>query len=230
MKDFLSVLSMFALVAIVNGTASASLHVVTPTGPAQGWHFRVDFETSSTTTVTSSDFSKYDSFITTSADGATGSGALISSQAIVSNSTPKASDYNGAGASSTTPPIVLVYATKVSEGNLWSGQASNAIDRTIDGSVLEGAARSGAPYDDNTSKNGVNDDGMGRSSAANESSMAQYGAWIQNSFKVLAAPQQPYIIREVSTAPSSDLEPSTVMLAGLGGLVALAYSFKRKRS
>jgi hypothetical protein len=63
--------------------------------------------------------------------------------------------------------------------------------------------------------------------------VAKCGAWIQNSFNALAAPQQPYIIREVATAPSSDLEPSTVMLAGLsglGGLVALAYSFKRKRN
>ena len=233
MKNFLSALSMFALVAIVNGTASASLIVGTPTGPAPGWHFRVDFVTSSATTVTSSDLSKYDSFVTTSPDGATDNGPLISSQAIVTNRTPKASDDNGAGTPSTTTPTVFLYATKVSEGNLWSGQTSNAIDRIINGSVLQGAATSGARFDDNTSENGVNDDGMGRSSVANGSSVAKCGAWIQNSFNALAAPQQPYIIREVATVPSSDLEPSTVMLAGLsglGGLVALAYSFKRKRN
>jgi len=39
-----------------------------------------------------------------------------------------------------------------------------------------------------------------------------------------------YGISEVLTVPSTVPEPSTAMLAGLGGLAALVYSFKRKRN
>ena len=72
----------------------------------------------------------------------------------------------------------------------------------------------------------------------NVGGIATYGAswmtdtdWIHKQFTSdTAEPMALYGISEVLTVPASVPEPSTVMLVGLGGLAALGYSFKRKRS
>ncbi len=54
--------------------------------------------------------------------------------------------------------------------------------------------------------------------------------WATANLNINTARMRLYGISEVLTVPASVPEPSTAMLAGLGGLAALVYSFKRKRN
>ena len=54
--------------------------------------------------------------------------------------------------------------------------------------------------------------------------------WANSNTNINTASMRLYGISEVLTVPAAVPEPSTVMLVGLGGLAALGYSFKRKRS
>lgn len=227
MKKLLSVLSVFAFAAIAAGTASASSIIVTPTGLVAGDQFRTIFVTSATSSGISSDLSTYDSVVTTDANGATYNGVVINWKAIVSNSTTSASDHIGLTSASTVP-IYLVDGSLVSTGNLWSGSLLSAVNLGITGAEIEGQyVWTGTLANGTISAGkalGASEVRTGRLDRSN-SEWIDHGEASQDNdhFKV-------YGISDVLTVPSAVPEPSTVMLAGLGGLAALAYSFKRKRN
>ena len=225
MNKLLSVLSVFALAAMAAGTASAG-SIATPTGLDPGNQFRIVFVTTTTTPATSSDLSTYDSVVSSDATGYTYGGNSPTWQAIVSSSTIDARDHIGL-LSTSVIPLYTVDGTKVSTGNLWSGTLLSPINRYIDGSTHNYGAYTGTQAD-GTKSNPVGPVGtdwtnIGQSNATN----SQWTAWTQADPVSL---RNLYGISDVLTVPAAVPEPSTVMLVGLGGLAALGYSFKRKRS
>ena len=223
LKNLLSVLSVFALAAINTGTASASPIIVTPTGLVPGGHFRVAFVTSGTTNATSSNLSTYDSFVTTDANGATYNGAVITWQAIMSNSTTNARDHIGLTSSSTIP-IYLVWGEKVSDGNLWSGSLLHSINQTITGGEILSTAWTDTESDGTYSSYIENE----YHTVGLSSQRFTWSVGAQSS--IYGTDHHLYGISEILSSSSVVPEPSTVMLAGLGGLAAWAYSYMRKRN
>ena len=227
MKKLLSVLSVFALAAIAAGTASAG-SIATPTGLNPGDQFRIVFLTfpASATLPTSSNLSTYDNIVSSDATGYTYGGNSPIWKAIVSNSTTDARDHIGL-LSTSLNPLYTVDGTKVSTGNLWNGTLLSPINRFIDGGITNAIVYTGTKADGTKSNpvGPVGTDWVNVGFAANTDST--WTAYTQSS---PAAYRQLYGISDVLTVPAAVPEPSTVMLVGLGGLAALGYSFKRKRS
>ena len=215
MKGLSSILPVFAIAAIPAGAASASPIIVTPTGLVPGGHFRVAFVTSSTTNATSSNLSTYDSFVTTEANGATYNGAVITWQAIMSNSTTNARDHIGLTSSSTIP-IYLVFGEKVSDGNLWSGSLLHSIDQTITGSEILSTVWTDTESDGTYSSYIENE----YHTVGLSSQRFTWSVGAQSS--IYGTHHHLYGISEILSSPSAVPEPSAVMLADLGGLAAWA--------
>jgi PEP-CTERM motif len=228
MRKLLSVLSVLTLAAIAAGSASAG-SINTPSDLAAGDSFRIIFTTSTKTTATSSDLATYDSFVSTDASGTTYNSLQVTWKAIVSNATINARDHIGLLSSS----LVRIYTadgTRVSNGNLWSTPLLASVNKKIDGTPgTAGTVWTGTKSAGDT--NGIT--GLGQSTPIygnNEHFLTS--TWLEANFNSQSNLSSLYGISDILTAPSSSTvpEPSTAMLAGLGGLAALVYSFKRKRN
>ena len=228
MKILSSVLSVFAITTIAAGTVAAEPMIVTPAGLAPGEQFRVVFVTDRVTNATSTDLSTYDSFVTTDANGATYNGTTMTWKAIISNSTTNARDHIGL-LSDSTIPVFRVDGTQVSTGNLWSSSLIAPINKGISGNIIETSVWAG------TNEDGSRKDGytLGYGGVTLGHTLFTTGRWIDN-HPVSGIPFHQnywmYGISEILTVPAAVPEPSTVMLAGLGGLAAWAYSCKRKQN
>jgi hypothetical protein len=228
MKKLLSVLSVFAVTAIAAGAAFAG-SINTPAGLNPGDSFRLVFVTSTQTAATSNDLATYDNFVSTNAAGTTYNGNQITWQAIVSNTTINARDHIGLQSTSLTP-IYTVSGTLVSTGNLWSGALLNPINKGVQwpyqyhGSVWSGT------LSDGTSSIGSEMGTAYPNYALTGTSSSASSSWIAFGPPITTEVPHLYGISSILTVPSAVPEPSTAMLAGLGGLAALVYSFKRKRN
>lgn len=228
MKILSSALSVFAITTIAAGAVAAAPIMVTPAGLAPGEQFRVVFVTDRVTNATSTDLSTYDSFVTTDANGATYHGTTIAWKAIISNSTTNARDHIGL-LSDSTIPVFRVDGTQVSTGNLWSSSLIAPINKGISGNIIEVSVWAG------TNEDGSRKDGytLGYGGVTLGHTLFTTGRWIDNLFTSGIPFHHNYWmygISEILTVPATVPEPSTMMLVGLGGLSALAYSFKRKRN
>ena len=252
MKKLLSVLSVFALAAIAAGTASAG-EIRTPAGLKEGDLFRIVFVTSTKRDALSSDLASYDEFVTTEAKKATHdarsrfyppdapgeeSERNIKWQAIVSNSSINARDHisSGYGIGSLNIPSYDVYGNKISNDVFWRNEkvavAAYQKEYTpiifdIDGrqqvsrQVWTGTWTDGARHHNPIYA-------MGGSNAMwQRAHQGINNEFIISTSSVPGAERSLYGISEVLQVVP---EPSTAVLAGLGGLAALLYSFKRKRS
>ncbi len=226
MKKLLSVLSVFALAAIAAGSASAG-SITTPTGLNPGDQFRIVFLSSTKTPAIHSNLSPYDDIVSRDATGYTYGGITPTWKAIVSGYFTDARDHIGL-LSTSQIPLFTVDGTKVTTGNLWSGSILSPINRRIDGSIESTFVWTG-----------TNGAGGGRPwvVGAQFSASTMYGhsdytdqRWTAfDIFPGTIITRALYGISDVLSVPVTVPEPSSVMLAGLGGLAALAYSFKRKR-
>ena len=224
MKKLLSVLSVFALAAIAAGTASAG-SIATPTGLNPGDQFRIVFLSTTTTTATNSNLSTYDSIVSSDATGYTYGGNSPIWKAIVSSATIDAKDHIGLQSTSVVR-LYTVNGTKVSGGNLWSGALLNPINVTIGGTLYNTNVWTGTNSSDGNGATGgtMGSDWVATGDTKDTTWWANYGLFESTDMNSV------YGISEVLTVPSAVPEPSTAMLAGLGGLAALVYSFKRKRN
>ena len=226
----MSVLSVLTVSLFAAGTASAGT-ISTPSGLNPGDQFRTVFVTSTTTNATSSDLLSYDSFVSNDANGATYNGTLVTWKAIVSSATTNASDHIGLQSSSTVP-LYLVDGTLVSAGNLWSQTLLSSIDTDLNGAQYNTAMMPTQVWT-GTNANGQSLGGissMGGTGTVYGSTVESDLRWTMSSSADPQTTRRLYGISDVLTVVSPVPEPSTAMLAGLGGLAALAYSFNRKRN
>jgi len=228
MKKLLLVLSVLALAALAAGSASAG-PINTPTGLTPGDQFRIIFTTTAYSAATSSNLATYDSFVSNDASGTTYNGNQVTWKAIVSNLSTNARDHIGLQSTSIVP-IYTPDGTKVSNGNLWSTLLAQ-VNKNIDGGT-QGRGQNtwtGTNGNGTTSGSGY---AMGQATPRTGNNAQRDERWLSNSTLDNTQTRRLYGISETLTVPSISAvpEPSTAMLAGLGGLAALVYSFKRKRS
>ncbi len=227
MRIALSICLSMLVMASAVGTASAGLIVSTPNGLNPGDHFRIMFVTTGTTTATSTSISTYDSFVNTDANGATYNGSTITWQAIGSTSSVNAITHIG----TTGDAVYLVDGTKVASSDglsgLWSGGLLNAPDEYLNGTLA-----STATTWTGTATNGSSSSPLGGGSLVEFGSpTSKTGIWVHASVDFNSSTYNLYGISNdlvVQSAPSVP-EPSTVVLAAVGGLSALAYALARAR-
>ena len=208
--------------------ASAGLVISTPGGLNPGDHIRILFVTSDTTNATSTNISAYDTFVDTDANGATYNGSVISWQAIGSTTAVSAINHIG----TTGDAVYLVDGTKIASSDdtsgLWSGSLLSAPNELLDGTSAGGVS----VWD------GTNADGSARTNLELGSINPRYGTssftnsqWVYDDIFAGSINYRLYGISSDLVVPGATAvpEPSTALLAGLGGLAALAYSFARKR-
>ena len=219
---------VLALAALAPGSASAG-PINTPTGLTPGDQFRIIFTTTAFSDATSSNLATYDSFVSNDASGTTYNGNQVTWKAIVSNLSTNARDHIGL-LSTSIVPIYTPDGTKVSNGNLWSTLLAK-VNKSIDG-----GQQSTGPHWTGTNDNGTTAGlgyaiGQATPIIGNNAYLAN-GSWIAANSTANTDTLRLYGISETLTVPSISAvpEPSTAMLAGLGGLAALVYSFKRKRN
>jgi hypothetical protein len=230
MKKLFSVLCVFAIAAIAAGTVSASPIIVTPAGLDPGAHFRVVFLTDIKMDAIRSSLTYYDGMVTINANGATYNGTTIGWKAIVSNGSTNARDHISL-LSTSTIPLYKPNGTLVSSGNLWSGWLLSAIDTNIHGTRLLFTRVWTGSNPDGTTRFEHNDRRAVGDYHVTYGLIADTGpGWITTHVQAHDFTAAVYGISDVFTVPSAVPEPSTVMIAGLGGLAALAYSLKHKRS
>ena len=118
----------------------------------------------------------------------------------------------------------------VSSGNLWSYPHGALLNYDIDGTV----SKDSGLKDDTKIWTGTSLDGtkfagwgMGADDVADGDPMNPNSGWVLDYFDHHSIAHSIYGISDILIAVP---EPSTVMLATLGGLAALACSFQRKRS
>ena len=222
------------LMASAAGTASAGLVISTPTGLNPGDHFRILFVTSSTTPASSTKISTYDTFVNTDANGATYNGSVISWQAIGSTASVSAINHIG----TTGDAVYLADGTKIASSDgtsgLWSGSLLSAPNELQDGTsaggvnVWTGTKSDGSAF--TTLELGSTNPLYGTSSFTVGGDGVTAG-WLANDTLAAGNNYHLYGISSDLVVPSAAAvpEPSTALLAGLGGLAALAYSFARKR-
>ena len=231
-------LSIFALTLIVATSIAASTasagSISAPSELNPGDQFRIVFVTDGTTAATSTAFSTYDNLVQSEASGTTYNGNSITWQAIVATSTVSAIDHIGETTTSSIP-IFLVDGTKVTASDNTSGLWSGGLLHSINEDLLGAVPTLHAVW------MGTNYTGVAGGTAGVGGTIVGHGDLTQAGHNWAGAPAiiqktsalHLYGISEVLTVPQSTAavpEPSTAMLAGLGGLVALAYSFKRKRN
>jgi PEP-CTERM motif len=151
-------------------------------------------------------------------------------KAIVSNLSTNARDHIGL-LSTSIVPIYTADGTRVSDGNLWNTPLLAKINRDSNGDI-----QSTGPHWTGTNGNGTTS-GVGYSMGQATPIIGNNGylnnsSWLSANSSSNTSSHHLYGISETLTVPSISAvpEPSTAMLAGLGGLAALVYSFKRKRN
>ncbi|MCK4294803.1 MAG: PEP-CTERM sorting domain-containing protein [Planctomycetes bacterium] len=207
--------------------AQASIVVPSGTNPATGnpWangdEYRLAFITSTNPGATLADIGAYNALVQGLANAA-GLGAadwfVIGSTSVVN-----ARDNSGTNPSSTGCPILLVDGTTVVANNnadLWDGSIQNIINQTeagdtkahwpFTGSYWDGSLSTGKP---NTGGGGL--DSTGEVTQGNGSVVDQW-VWRQWTSDPAATALPLYAMSEVLVVP----EPATIMLLGLGGLLA----------
>ncbi|MEI8020122.1 MAG: PEP-CTERM sorting domain-containing protein [Schlesneria sp.] len=223
----LSICLSVIAIASAAGTASAGLVISTPGGLNPGDHFRILFVTSGTIQAVSTAIGTYDTFVNTDANGATYNGSVISWKAIGSTTSVSAINHIG----TTGDAVYLADGTKVTSSDdssgLWSGSLLSAPDEFLDGtSVGVDAIWTGSNSDGsaNTHPLGNRNPTYGFSGNTN-------GGWTNAGVGFSGGAHRLYGISSDLVVPGATAvpEPSTALLAGLGGLAALAYSFARKR-
>ena len=226
MRKLLSVLSVFALAALAAGSASAG-PIKTPTGLTPGDQFRIIFTTTAQSQATSSDLATYDSFVSNDASGTTYNGNQVTWKAIVSNLSTNARDHIGL-LSTSIVPIYTADGTRVSNGNLWSTPLLAKVNRDSNGNIQNtrtvwtGTTGAGVSLGSGYAV-GEATPAIGNNAVQNNS------GWLEANSASNTTTRYLYGISDILTVPAVP-EPSTAMLAGLGGLAALVYSFKRKRN
>lgn len=228
MKKLLSVLSVLALAALAAGSASAG-PIYTPTGLTPGDQFRIIFTTTAYSDATSSDLATYDSFVSNDASGTTYNGNQVTWKAIVSNLSTNARDHIGL-LSTSIVPIYTADGTRVSDGNLWSTPLLAKVNRDSNGGTQStGPHWTGTKVDGTRYGSGY---AIGEATPTIGNNGTLTSNWLVANSVSNTSMLQLYGISETLTVPSFSAvpEPSTAMLAGLGGLAALVYSFKRKRN
>ncbi len=243
MRNVFGMSFLTAIVAIV-GLGQPMCHagniaLQTPSGLNPGDHFRFIFVTTGTTNATSADISTYDAFVNSDAGGATYNGSVVTWQAIGSTSSVNAIDHIGVtGNPVYNPSGTMVVATDSTSG-LWSGnplltppdQYLNGAQKPELDEVWTGTGNEGTvfrPLGNTTIVDGVSSHyaNNGNPDAVPPSPLN----WITGNVNSLGALHHLYGISQELTVPASVVpEPSTVMLAGLGGLVGLAFSTYRRR-
>ena len=232
MIRFLSVLSVFAIIFVATRTATAGTIISTPAGLNPGDHFRIAFITSDPTVATSTDISTYDSYVTSQANHATYNGNTITWKAIGSTSSVSAIDHIGV----TNAPVYLVEGTKVanadntSVGGLWSGTLFSPIHLDIYGS----------PQLFTNTWTGTNLDGAATPTAElGSTDTVEYGSYYYQNQQWIefyaASPQiqlKLYGISDILTVPGAAAvpEPSTAMLAAVGGIGIAIRSYRRRKA
>ncbi len=237
MKYCLFALTLIVATSIAASTAFAG-SISAPSGLNPGDQFRIVFVTDGTIRGNNEVSSTYDSLVQSEAAGTTYNGNSVTWLAIISSSNfaNPVSAISHIGENTTSSiPVYLVDGTKVASSDnsngLWSGALQHSINEDIGGqtnlafSVWTGTSSSGTIATPTNSHFGIRPTyGSTVSSDAN---------WINAGTSSNTTSYHVYGISEVLTVPQSTAavpEPSTAMLAGLGGLVALAYSLKRKRN
>jgi hypothetical protein len=149
----------------------------------------------------------------------------------VSNYTIHARDHIGLQSTSTTP-LYTVDGTLVSAGNIWSGALLAPISKTINNTQLIAEVWTGTNPEGGSARGFYQEMGSALygGNVRKGNSGSTNGSWLEGSSGQSATLKGIYGISGVLTVPSTVPEPSTAMLAGLGGLAALVYSFKRKRN
>jgi hypothetical protein len=231
MKRSLTVLFMIATASVAASTASAGPIISTPSGLNAGDHFRIVFVTTDTMSAASTPIVFYDQFVTTQADGATYYGNTIAWQAIVSSPSINAIDHIGTTADAA---IYLVDGTKVANSDttaahgLWSGLLLHAIDEDINQNtpdidntrVWTGTDASGA---------GVSGHTVGSSAVTRGFFSSSGSAWVTGNTSRQSISGHLYGISEELTVLAAAVpEPSTAMLAGLGGIAIAIRAFRRR--
>ncbi len=234
-KFFCFALTLIAATSIAAGTASAGTIISTPAGLNPGDHFRIAFVTQGGIVATSSNIATYDNFVTSWADSATYNGATITWQAIGSTSSVNAIDHIGVTGDAVYLPDGTLVASTDSTSGLWSGNILHSINEFISGTTTSNVNT----YTGTTTSGVAATTNQGASLALGASGVeigaTAYSNYIWIGFSSESRPsnrRNVYGISQELTVPGATAsvpEPSTAMLAGLGGLVALVYSFKRKR-
>ena len=221
-------------IMVVTGAATAvadPVNIQTPTGLNPGDHFRIAFVTDASTIATSSNISTYDSFVTNHADGAKYNGSLITWQAIAS--TPSVNAINHIGV--TNDPIYLVDGTKVSPSDstsgLWSGHLLHSINEDIHGSnpvIGFGAVWTGT-YVYGYPLSGYELGGSLITAFEGFLSATNYG-WVTGGGENHLNDHQVYGISNDLVVSQAVPEPSTLLLAGLGGIAMAIRAYRRLKN
>ncbi len=216
-----------SLLATAASTSFAGLVISTPRGLNPGDHFRIVFVTTGTTDATSKNISTYDAFVNTDANGATYNGSVISWQAIASTASVDAINHIG----TTGDAVYRADGTKVTSSDdssgLWSGSLLHAPN-----DYLSGTSATGATVFTGTTAFGHSSFELGNLGDVTIGiSNNNASDWVSHYYDVPTASHNLYGISSDLVVPGATAvpEPSTAVLAGLGALAGLAYSFARNR-
>jgi hypothetical protein len=218
----LAALTWLALVA----GARADITLSTPAGLTPGEHFRFAFVTDGTTTATSSNIVNYDNFVNTQAGGATYNGVIINWLAIGSTATVNARVHIGIS----SDPVFLVDGTKVANTTdstgLWSASGHQLLHRLNED--LTGHTLSTNPWTGTTQGGTINGGNvLGGFFSVYGSTTQTNNYWVVGGAGQTTNQLPLYAISTELTVPQAVPEPSTAVVAVLGAVTFLAYSWSR---
>ena len=222
MRKFFLVLSVITIASVPIGKADAGQILHTPKGLSLGDHFRFLFVTTGGTQEFTNSISDFDAFVNSDASGATYGSNTVNWQAIVSDLYGvDAITHIGVFGDAVYRPDGKEIATSDSKTGLWSGTLLNAPDGRLDGTEYGDLVWTGTKSDGTSANNfGLNYPTIGYNGTTD-------GAWIDLGTDYLADTWLVYGISEDLIAVP---EPSTALLAGLGGVIGLATTLNRNRN
>ena len=222
LRKFFLVLSVITIASVPIGNADAGQILNTPTGLNIGDHFRFLFVTTAGTQELANSISDFDAFVNSDAAGATYGGQTVSWQAVVSDLYGNdAIKHIGVYGDAVYRPDGTMIANSDSKTGLWSGTLLNAPDGRLDGTEYGTLVWTGTKSDGTSANNfGLNYPTIGYNGATD-------GAWIDAGTDFLT---DTWLVYGISQDLIAVPEPSTALLAGLGGVIGLAASFIRTRN